>query len=65
MSPSVTCRPQEVYMTMASQIREHMPVLCADGNEHGQVDRIDGDYIKLTKDDSGQHHWLQIGRAHV
>ena len=44
-------------MTEQDQIREHMPVVCADGQPHGQVD---GEYIKLTKDESGQHHWLPL-----
>lgn len=47
-------------MTQANQIREHMPVKCADGQDHGMVDRVDGDYIKLTQDDSGTHHWLPM-----
>ncbi|BDP44712.1 hypothetical protein DAETH_46810 (plasmid) [Deinococcus aetherius] len=47
-------------MTMESQIQEHMPVMCADGHQHGEVDRLDGEYIKLTKDDSGTHHWLPL-----
>lgn len=47
-------------MTQAEQIKEHMTVVCADGKEHGQVDRLDGDYIKLTKDERGQHHWLPL-----
>ncbi|WP_229844440.1 MULTISPECIES: DUF2171 domain-containing protein [Deinococcus] len=24
------------------------------------MDHLDGEYIKLTKDDSGQHHWLPL-----
>lgn len=40
-------------MTMQSQIKEHMPVKCADGQNHGEVDEIDGAYFKLTRDDFG------------
>ena len=29
-------------MTMKDQIREHMPILCADGQSHGEVDHLDG-----------------------
>ena len=47
-------------MTMQSQITEHMPIKCADGNDHGMVDHLDGDYIKVTKDDQGQHHWIPM-----
>jgi hypothetical protein len=42
-------------------IREHMPVVCSDGGEFAKVDHMDGeDYIKLTKDSSGQHHWIPV-----
>jgi hypothetical protein len=39
-------------------IREHMPVVCSDGGRCGTVDRIEGNNIKLTKDDQGHHHWI-------
>jgi hypothetical protein len=41
-----------------TQIREHMPVVCSNNQQFGTVDRLDGDSIKLTKDTSGQHHWI-------
>lgn len=39
-------------------IREHMPVVCSDGGRCGTVDRVEGNNIKLTKDDQGHHHWI-------
>jgi hypothetical protein len=39
-------------------IRDHMPVVCSDGGQFATVDHIDGNSIKLTKDDQGQHHWI-------
>jgi hypothetical protein len=51
-------------MADASQIREHMEVIGADGVHLGTVDRLEGDRIKLTKADSGQgsheghHHYI-------
>ncbi|GEM47379.1 DUF2171 domain-containing protein [Deinococcus cellulosilyticus] len=42
------------------QIREHMPILCADGNTHGVVDHMDRDFIKVAKDESGKHHWIPM-----
>jgi hypothetical protein len=51
-------------MTDTSNIREHMEVIGADGVHIGTVDRIDGDRIKLTRQDSGQgshkghHHYI-------
>ncbi|ADV65960.1 DUF2171 domain-containing protein [Deinococcus maricopensis] len=47
-------------MTLSQNIREHMDVICADGHHHGQVDHLDGEYLKLTRDAQGQHHWLPL-----
>jgi hypothetical protein len=46
----------------ASQIREHMKVVGADGQHVGTVDRVEGNRIKLTKSDSrdGQHHYIDL-----
>ncbi|MEJ7763812.1 MAG: DUF2171 domain-containing protein [Thermomicrobiales bacterium] len=45
-----------------SQITEHMPILASDDQQVGVVDHLDGDAIKLTKNDSadGQHHWIPL-----
>ena len=56
-------------MVEASQITEHMNVIGADGVHVGTVDHVDGDRIKLTKNDSPQaedgqgakHHYISIG----
>lgn len=40
------------------KIREHMPVVCSNNKQFGTVDRVEGDQIKLTKDASGQHHYI-------
>ena len=51
-------------MTYTSAIREHMEVIGADGAHIGTVDRLEGNRIKLTKEDSGQgshqghHHYI-------
>lgn len=46
-------------MVDTSDIKEHMPVVCSDGGQFATVDHLDpGNTIKLTKDDSGQHHWI-------
>ena len=43
-----------------SQVREHMEVVGEDGGHVGTVDKVEGDRIKLTKEDdpngSGPHH---------
>lgn len=41
-----------------SKIREHMAVVCSEDGQFGQVDRVEGDQIKLTKDNSGEHHYI-------
>ena len=51
-------------MTDSSAIKEHMEVIGADGVHIGTVDRVEGNRIKLTKEDSGQgthqghHHYI-------
>ena len=56
-------------MVDATQIKEHMAVIGADGTHVGTVDHVDGDRIKLTKSDSPQgpdgegakHHYISLG----
>jgi hypothetical protein len=51
-------------MAGVSAIREHMEVIGADGVHVGTVDQLEGNRIKLTKQDSGQgshlghHHYI-------
>ena len=47
-------------MDNAKNIREHMPVIGSNGVQFALVDHMDGNYIKLTKDDRGQHHWIPV-----
>jgi hypothetical protein len=48
-------------MITIDRIREHMPVVSSDGSQFATVDHMDGvDTIKLTKDDSGRHHWIPV-----
>lgn len=49
-----------------TDIREHMEVIGADGVHVGTVDHLDGDRIKLTREDSGMahhehHHYIPKG----
>ena len=56
-------------MVDKSQIKEHAEVIGADGVHIGTVDHVDGDRIKLTRDDSPQgpdgegakHHYIPFG----
>jgi hypothetical protein len=51
-------------MAVTSAIREHMEVIGADVVHIGTIDRLEGNRIKLTKEDSGQgsheghHHYI-------
>lgn len=45
-------------MTQMQQVNENMPVVCSENAQFGTVDKIEGNNIKLTKDKSGQHHWI-------
>ena len=53
-------------MADTSKIREHSEVISADGLHVGTVDRVEGDRIKLTKQDSGEgrhkghHHYISL-----
>jgi hypothetical protein len=47
----------------ATKIRDHQPVVGSDGEPVGTVDAIEGDRIKLTKNDAtarGRHHYLPL-----
>ncbi len=47
----------------ASQIREHMEVLGPDGGHVGTVDKVEGQRIKLTRNDpaaQGQHRYIHL-----
>ena len=54
-------------MADLSQIKEHAEVIGADGVHVGTVDGVEGNRIKLTKNDSGQgsheghHHFIAGG----
>ena len=46
-----------------TEIKDHMPVIGADGTHLGTVDHLEGDdRIKLTRTDSddGQHHFIPV-----
>jgi hypothetical protein len=47
-------------MVDRNAIKEHMPVVCSNNKQFATVDHLDGDYIKLTKDDQGHHHWIPL-----
>jgi hypothetical protein len=50
----------EASMLAQLEIKEHMPVVCSEGGQFATVDHLDGNAIKLTKDESGKHHWIPL-----
>ncbi|MBL6077415.1 DUF2171 domain-containing protein [Belnapia sp. T18] len=40
------------------EIPDHTPVIGSDGRNVGTVDGTEGEYIKLMRDEAGQHRWL-------
>ena len=51
-------------MVNASDIQEHMEIVGTDGTHLGTVDKVEGDRIKLTKNDSADqhHHYLSVSK---
>jgi hypothetical protein len=50
-------------MTATESIRDRMDVICSCGTRLGRVDHVEGDSIKLTKNDptsGGRHHWIPL-----
>ncbi|MGE0607349.1 MAG: DUF2171 domain-containing protein [Pirellulales bacterium] len=50
-------------MNNTSEIREHMEVVACCGTHVGEVDRVEGKTIKLTKNDpaaNGHHHYIPV-----
>lgn len=47
--------------TAKGLIKPHMPVVCSNDGQFAVVDHIEGlDFIKLAKDEHGQHHYIPL-----
>jgi hypothetical protein len=44
----------------ATDIREHMPIVCSDHKRFATADRVEGGAIKVTKDEHGRHHYIPM-----
>ena len=44
----------------SSKIKDHMPIVASMGQQLGTVDHLDGNSIKVTKNEQGQHHWIPL-----
>ncbi len=70
---SSTPRQQQQYSAgdegrFASQIRERMEIIGADGRKVGVVDQVEGDRIRLTREDwkggdGAVHHYLPLDQV--
>jgi len=47
-------------MIDTNQIKQHPQVVGADNQLIGTVDNVQGDKLKLTRDDKGQHHLIPL-----
>lgn len=50
-------------MNNSKDIREHMEVIASCGKHVGEVDHVEGNTIKMTKNDpaaGGQHHYVPL-----
>ena len=47
-------------MIDTTAIQPHMPVVCPEDGQFAKVDHVEGDVLKLTKDDKGQHHYIPL-----
>jgi hypothetical protein len=43
-----------------NEIREDMPIVCSDNKQFAVVDKVEGDSIKVTKDDKDVHHYIPM-----
>ena len=47
-------------MIDTNQIKAHCPVVDTNDQVIGKVDHVQGQSLKLTKDDSGKHHLIPL-----
>lgn len=46
-------------MVTRKDVKDHMRLVTRDGVAF-MVDHVDGDGIKLTRDERGEHHWIPV-----
>lgn len=47
-------------MQLAEAIKPHMPVVCSEEGQFATVDHLEGDLVKLTRDQTGHHHYIPV-----
>ena len=65
MTNDISGRIAEDLKNRLAQEGEHLQVKDKDGEHVGTVDHLDGDQLKLTRDDStdGQHHYVPLAQV--
>jgi hypothetical protein len=60
--PVVNNKTGKSSMIDKTKIQEHAEIVGSCGNHVGTVDHLEGDFIKLTRNDSadGEHHYLPL-----
>lgn len=43
-----------------SKLKPDMPVVCSNDKQFAQVDHLEGNSLKLNKDDKGVHHYIPL-----
>jgi len=43
-----------------TMIKEDMPIVCSNNKQFAVVDKVEGDAIKVTKDETGKHHYIPM-----
>ncbi|MEF2277770.1 DUF2171 domain-containing protein [Deinococcus sp. YIM 134068] len=61
----ITSRIDQNLRQRLEQMGEHMQVKDTNGEHVGTVDKLEGDQLKLTKNDSpdGQHHYVPLSQV--
>ena len=58
---------EQMTARIRERITEHLQVMDEEGAHVGTVDRLDGDRIKLTRNDTtntdGQHHYIRLDQV--
>lgn len=47
-------------MQLADAIKPHMPVVCSENGQFATVDHLEGDLVKLSRDQTGHHHYIPM-----
>ena len=49
-----------IDQTQVKKIQGGLPVVCSENGQFATVDHVEGNSLKLRKDDKGQHHYIPL-----